>query len=135
MADKVIEFKVNISDFDGAAWKRLEAARKEVAKIQTEILEAYQKSDRAKAAYDLAGFGIYGTKYNPVHRIEHGRILTNITVDLGDDERSNPVKHLNLGEKTINALLNGRLLTDRQKKALLKQVGVDLDELSEKAGA
>ncbi|WP_311272213.1 MULTISPECIES: hypothetical protein [unclassified Rhizobium] len=131
MADtKNIEFKVNISDFDGAAWKRLEAAHKEVAKIQTEILEAYQKSDRAKAAYDLAGFGSYGTKNNPVHRIEHGRILTNITVDLGDDERAKTVKYLNLGEKTLNALLNGKLLNDDQKKALLKQIGVDLDELA-----
>lgn len=130
MADKVIEFKINISEFDGEAWKRLDAARKEVAKIQTEILDAYQKSDRAKAAYDLAGFGNYGSKYNPNHRIETSRIVTTINVDLGDESVSKPVRHLNLGEKTLNALLNGKLLNDDQKKALLKQVGVDLDELS-----
>ncbi len=130
MAGKVIEFKVSIESFDSDAWKRLDVARKEVAKIQTEITAAYAKSDRAKAAYDLAGYGSYGSKYSPIHHIEGNNISTKINVDLGDEGGAKPVRHLSLGEKTLNALLNGKLLTDDQKKALLKQIGVDLDELS-----
>lgn len=130
MGTKGIEFKVSIKSFDGDAWKRLDTARKEVAKIQTEIMAAYEKSDRAKAAYDLAGFGDFGTKHNPIHRIDNDHISTRVNVDLPDDAGSKPVKSLYLGEKTINALINGKLLTDDQKKALLKQIGVDLDELA-----
>lgn len=130
MENKVVEFKVGIESFDADAWKRLDAARKEVAKLQTEIMAAYQKSDRAKAAYDLSGYGDYGSKHSPIHYIDGNNITTRINVDLGDETGSKPVKPLYLGEKTINALINGKLLTDEQKKALLKQIGVDLDELS-----
>lgn len=129
-----LEFKISISDFDSAAWKRLQAARKEVSNIEAEIMKAYNDSPRMKAALDLAGFSDYGSKLTPVSRIETSRIVTNVTVDTVEP-KGTVTRQLYLGEKTINALLNGKLLTDDQKKALLKQVGVDLDELSEKAGA
>lgn len=134
--EKNIQFAVNISDFDADAWKRLQEAQKQIDGIKKEIIESFQKSDRAKAAYDLSGFGSYGSKYHPVHRIDGSKIVTNITVDIDETsgaKASGP--QLYLGEKTINALLSGKLLNDDQKKALLKQIGVDLDSLTEKAGA
>lgn len=133
--EKRVEFKVNISDVNAEAWKRLDEARKTIAKIESEILDAYKKSDRAKAAYDLSGYGNYGTKYNPSHHIDGSRISTSIMIDVADDAEKSSAPQLYLGEKTINALINGKLLNDDQKKALLKQIGVDLDSLTETAGA
>ncbi|MCZ7488215.1 hypothetical protein [Rhizobium rhizogenes] len=133
---KNMQFSVNISDFDAAAWKRLQEAHSQLESAKKEIIDAFSKSERAKAAYDLSGFGSLGSKYSPVHRIDGPRILTSITVEI-EEPPGKKACHptLNLGEKTINALLNGRLLDDDQKKALLKQLGVDLESLNETAGA
>ena len=134
--EKNMQFAVNISDFDADAWKRLQEAHNQLEGLKKEIIASFQKSARAKAAYDLSGFGSLGSKYSPVHRIDGPRIVTNITVEI--EEPSGKKAYyptLNLGEKTINALINGKLLNDDQKKALLKQIGVDLDSLTETAGA
>lgn len=134
--EKNMQFAVNISDFDADAWKRMQEAHRQLESIKKEIIDSFQKSERAKAAYDLSGFGSLGSKYSPVHRIDGPRIVTSIRVeveDSSDNKAQRPA--LNLGEKTINALINGKLLNDDQKKALLKQIGVDIDSLTEKAGA
>lgn len=128
---KIVEFKIDISNFDPEAWKRLVEARKAVADIEADILKAYAKSDRAKAAYDLAGFGdVTHTKYNPITRIETSRISTSVNMDIDDGKATaSPRPTLFLAEKTVNMLLSGKLLNDDQKKALLKQVGLDVDAL------
>lgn len=127
---KTVEFKIDISTFDPEAWKRLVEARKAVADIEADIIKAYAKSERAKAAYDLAGFGDYGTKYNPITRIDASRISTSVNVDIDDGKATaSPRPTLYLAEKTVNMLLSGKLLNDEQKKALLKQVGFDVDAL------
>lgn len=130
-----IEFKISIADFDADAWKRLGDARKEVASIEAEIIKSYKDSLRYKAALDLAGISDYSGKYTPITRIETSRIVTSVNVDTIDDREKPSGPTLFLGEKTINALLSGKLLTDDQKKALLLQIGVDVEGLSEKAGA
>lgn len=135
MTTKSVEFKVQISDFDAAAWKRLQEARDAVRKIESEIKAAYEKSDRLKAVRDLAGYGDYGTKFMTNTLIDGGQIATRTVIDLPEEETVARVQSLNIGEKTINALLSGKLLDDDQKKALLKRIGVDLDTLTEKAGA
>lgn len=130
MATRSVEFKVQISDFDAAAWKRLQEAREAVRKIEAEIKSAYEKSDRLTAVRDLAGYGDYGTKFMTNSRIDGGQIVTRTTIDLPEEETVARAQSLNLGEKTINALLNGKLLDDDQKKSLLKRIGVDLDTLT-----
>lgn len=131
MANRSVKFKVDINDFDYAAWQRLQEARKLVEKTEKEIAEAFQKSDRFKAVRDLTGIGDYGQKLSHNCRVEGSRIVASTSVEL--DEAVKPstyVPPLNLGEKTLNALLTGKLLDDDQKKALLKRIGVDLDQLA-----
>lgn len=135
MTQKRVEFKTQIVDFDKDAWERLKAARSAVDAIEKDIVKAYEKSDRLKAVLDLTGFNDFAQKANIATRIETTRIVSQTLVDLADEKAKTYTPPLNLGEKTINALLSGKLLTDDQKKALLKRIGVDLDTLSEKAGA
>lgn len=128
MSLKNVEFKIDIQDFDADASKRLKAARDEVAKIEAEITKAYLASDRFRSIRDLSGYGDYGTKYSPITRIENYRVVTSVNVDLVDDKPTAATRPtLYLGEKTVNALLSGKLLTDIQKKSLLKQIGFDAD--------
>lgn len=135
MATKRVEFKVSIADFDGKAWSSLKEARDLVSKIEKEISDAFQKSERFQAARDLAGFGDYGNKLSTFCQINGSHIVSQTYVDLADETVVAYVPPLNIGEKTLNALLTGKLLDDAQKKALLKRIGVDLDTLAEKAGA
>lgn len=126
---KTLEFKISIDDFDAGLSKRLADARKAVSAIEAEIIQAYKGSARAKAAYDLSGFGNYGSKYSPITRIQAGNIVTSINMDIDDDNVASPRPTLYLAEKTVNMLLSGKLLNDEQKKALLKQIGFDVNSL------
>lgn len=131
MANRSVKFKVDINDFDSAAWQRLKEARKLVEKTEKEIAEAFQKSDRFKAVRDLTGIGDYGQKLSHNCRVEGSRIVASTAVELDEVVKAAAyVLPLNLGEKTLNALLTGKLLDDAQKKALLKRIGVDLDQLT-----
>lgn len=132
---KQVEFTVNISDFDADAWKRLSDARKLVEKIEREISESYQKSDKFKAVHDIAGNNDFGQKHMSYCRIHGSKIVANTVVELVETKPTTYQPSLNLGEKTVNTLLNGKLLTDAQKKALVKRLGVDLDTLSDETGA
>lgn len=131
MSYRSVQFKVEIRDFDAPAWERLQEARKLVEKTEKEIAEAFQKSDRFKAVRDLTGFNDYGQKLSHHCRVEGARIVASTAVELDEAVKSSAyVPPLNLGEKTLNALLTGKLLDDDQKKALLKRIGVDLDQLA-----
>jgi hypothetical protein len=131
MANRSVTFKVEIRDFDAPAWDRLQEARKLVEKTEKEIAEAFQKSDRFKAVRDLTGFNDYGNKLSHHCRVEGARIVASTAVELDEVAKASAyVPPLNLGEKTLNALLTGKLLDDAQKKALLKRIGVDLDQLT-----
>lgn len=127
---KPINFTVSIHDFDKDAFGQLKAARDEVRKIEKQIVDAYLKSDRFKAACDLAGVSDYGTKNSPITDINKSMIVTTIYADIADDAASAISRPtLYLGEKTVNMLLSGKLLDEAQKKALLKQIGFDPDNL------
>lgn len=128
---QTLKFEIEISSFDQDAYNRLKEAREQVKKIEDGIRDAYLKSDRFKAVTDLAGYGDYGTKYNPVTSISGTRIVTNVQVDL-EGEKPKPLQPY-IPEKTVNMLLSGKLLNDGQKRALLKRIGVDLDDLDTSA--
>ena len=125
---QTLKFEIEINSFDAVEFKRLKEAREQVKKIEDGIRDAYLKSDRFQAVMDLAGYGDYGTKYNPITCINGTRIVTNVQVDL-EGEKPKPLQPY-IPEKTVNMLLSGKLLNDDQKKALLKRIGFDLDELN-----
>lgn len=128
---KKVEFKIDIADFDKDGSARLKAAREEVAKIEKQITDTYLKSDRFTAARDLAGVSDYGTKHTPITNIQNNKIVTTIYADIADEAAPSTARTtLYLGEKTINMLLSGKLLDEAQKKALLKQIGFDADNLT-----
>lgn len=130
MTTKQAQFKISISDFDKAAWVRLKEARDLVSKIEKEISDAFQKSERFQAVRDLSGYGDHANKFSSFCRIEDSLIVSSTVVDLADEPAGTYVPPLNIGEKTLNALLTGKLLDDDQKKILLKRIGVDLEDLS-----
>lgn len=127
--NKTFEFTVAVSAFDADAWSRLQAARETVSKIEKEIVDAFAKSERFKAARDLAGINDYGHKTSPAVHLKGHKIVTTVGIDMVEAATSSRPT-LYLAEKTVNMLLSGKLLNEAQKKALLKQIGFDMDNLT-----
>jgi SHS2 domain-containing protein len=123
---KKIRFSVNMYDFDRPLAEEYNKAKGIYEKAATALAEAFGESDRVKAIRDIsARHDGSMAKFTVYPRIEGLYIVAETHVELDDDV---PVKpYLNITEKTLNALLNGKLLDDDQKKSLLKRFGVDLD--------
>lgn len=123
-----IEFRISVNDFDKGLGDELKKANAAVSVAENNILEAFAKSDRFKALRDIAGVGSMGSKNSFYPRIYAGQIQADIVVDVAGAEGT-ATPYFNIPEKTANLLLTGKLLTDDQKKALIKRMGFDLDSL------
>lgn len=123
-----IEFRISVYDFDKDLGEELKRANAAVTVVEQKILAAFAKSDRLKALKDIAGAGSSYTKNSVYPRIYGGQIQADVVVDVaGTDGAATP--YFNIPAKTANLLLTGKLLTDDQKKALIKRMGFDLDSL------
>jgi SHS2 domain-containing protein len=123
---KKIRFTVNMYDFDREMATEYAKAKDALEKAAKALTEAFGKSDRVRAIRDISAVHEGSlSKFSVYPRIEGQYIVAETHVELDDDV---PVKpYLNITEKTLNALLNGKLLDDGQKKSLLKRFGVELD--------
>lgn len=124
-----IEFRISVYDFDNDLGDELKKANAAVTVVEQKILAAFVKSDRLKALKDIAGIGSMGSKNSFYPRIYAGQIQADIVVDVAGSEGTT-APYFNIPEKTANLLLTGKLLTDDQKKALVKRMGFDLDSLT-----
>lgn len=124
-----IEFRISVYDFDNDLGEELKRANAAVTVIEQKILTAFAKSDRLKALKDIAGAGSANIKNSVYPRIYGGQIQADVVVDVaGSKDHATP--YFNIPEKTANLLLTGKLLTDDQKKALVKRMGLELDSLT-----
>lgn len=128
MRTSTVEYKVEAVEIDKDLAKAAGEARNALAAAEKALIDAYVKSDRYKAMRDLAGYGssAFG-KASVMPRIEGTRVVCRVMVDL-PDEKTGP--QLYLDPKTANLLLSGKLLTDAEKRKLLKRLGVDFDEIA-----
>ncbi|MGR9413127.1 hypothetical protein [Rhizobium leguminosarum] len=129
-----IKFNIPQSRMDAAKVDRLKKAFDELKAIRSEIEADWRSSNEGIGASAMVSAGFNYGKPTLNWSIDNG-LTANLEVSQ-DHDNSRMIAHtgLNIGEKTINALLTGKLLTDEQKKALVKRLGVDLDDLSDKAG-
>lgn len=129
-----IEFRVNIDKFDKDLAKAYRDARDVYSKAAQALTAAFDKSERRQAIKDISATGDMGQKLTSYTRIENNDIVATTFVEVSD-ELSKSQQFLSIGEKTVNALLTGKLLSDDEKKSLLKRLGVEFSEQAEKAGA
>lgn len=127
MTSSTIEFKVPVSQIDADAAKELKAARDVVQKIEARLIELYSATPRFAAMKDLQGNG--GSNYGK-GKVYPRVVGTELVVNLIVDHPAKPTSGLYFtgDPKTANLLLTGKLLTDAEKRKLLKRMGLDFDE-------
>lgn len=135
-----VKFAVSYKELDDDLVARLKAAEAELVKVRGEAQQVFLKSAKGLGVTAMAS-----VKYNqPAVTFKWPEISStvpthgfSVSLEVTEDyEAKNRFAVAPaIGEKTMNLLLSGKLLTDAEKKALIKRCGVDLDDLSEKAGA
>ncbi|MEI3803131.1 hypothetical protein V6R85_01295 [Agrobacterium sp. CCNWLW32] len=133
-----VKVAVSYADLNEALVSRLKAAEAELIKVREEAQQEFLKSPKGVGtlAIDCQEYRKSSIQFNwpeltstiPTHGF-------GLTVKVQEDFKSNRSQSLQIGEKTVNMLLSGKLLSEGEKKALLKRIGVDLDSLTETAGA
>lgn len=111
--------RVSIDSIDAELAKAYREAEKAVSIAGKALNDAYQKTPKFAALQDLAAPTNYGSKSPLYGAFEGGNLVFNIPVN-GKAEGNTP--QLYLGEKTINTLLNGKLLTDDEKRQLVESI-------------
>lgn len=123
MRTSIVEYKIEAVEIDRDLAASVDLARNALRAAEKALIDAYVKSDRYKAMRDIAGYGssAYG-KATVQPMLQGSRIVCRVMVDL-PDETTGP--QLYLDPKTANLLLSGKLLSDAEKRKLLKRMGVD----------
>lgn len=125
MKTDTIICKVTLSDVDKELAKAVHDARYALAAAEAAIVDAYKKSADYRALAAMATTGPYGEKIWPRPRVEGHRIVSLVSVE--KDEAPQP-RRVNADPKTLNILLTGNLLTDVEKRQLLKDMGIELSD-------
>ncbi|TDR27767.1 hypothetical protein [Aquamicrobium defluvii] len=119
-----VKYQVEMAAVDKDLAKAVNDARNALASAEKAMIEAYTKSPRYQAMLDLAGYGGGGYGKVPTYPVIQGpRIVCKVMLDL-EQEPTRP--QLYLDPKTANLLLSGKLLSDDEKRHLLKDMGVEL---------
>ena len=117
---KTINFTVNAINFDQEGYKAYRAAEQAAEISRAQLIASFRKSDRFRAAYDLAKTSDYrGMKIEPVVSLQGG--LFNVSIYL-DERDTTATTQVNMDTKLVNALLHGKLLTDKEKRGLIKAI-------------
>lgn len=123
MATAYVEYKVEMSSVDKDLAKAVSDARNALDAAEKAMIEAYQKSSRYQAMLDLTGYGSSGYSKAPMYpAILGSQIICKVMVDLASEPTR---QNLYIDPKTANLLLSGKLLSDDEKRQLLKSMGVD----------
>lgn len=113
-----IRFNVKLSDFDREAFDKIRALDAQRSKIVEDVTRKFKESGRYRAAVDLADRDIYGEKMQPLVAFDRTEFSVSLVVD-EINPSPQPTQYLTIGEKTLNALLNGKLLSDAEKRKLI----------------
>lgn len=118
-----INARIHAAEIDKELSAELRAAYERVTQIQEALLAKFRESGRYQAAKDIAGRTIYGKK-EIFPRWEGHDLILPIEVQLDQP----PPAYVSVDSKTINVLLSGKILTNAEKRSLLKAMNVPLDD-------
>ena len=130
-----VKFAVPHSKMDADLVSRIKSAEAALIALREEAQKAYLASDEGRGvlAMDAKEYGRSSISFKWPDLTPgiptHGFGVTLSVQEDYDAKRLVMQPSVPIGEKTLNALLTGKLLTEGQKKALLKRIGVDLDDL------
>lgn len=117
-----ISFSVKLSSFDNEAWDKLRKLGHERAAIVAKAISDFKKSERFKAAVDLAAPDYYGQK-DAIVTFEGDSFNVTIPCSVAEEPSATKSPHypqsLSLYESTLNTLLQGKLLSDSEKRKLI----------------
>ena len=114
-----ITFQVSAASFDPELHKALREARAAFEKAQGDLIRKFQKSDRFQAACDAAGYGQSVSKSAPTVGIGGDYLCVSFYVD--EFDASAPAyQAIQIDPKLANTLLHGKLLSDGEKRALVR---------------
>lgn len=120
MTTTYYKVSVKIADVDADLAKAYTEAQKAVTEAAKALIAAYQKSPRYAAALDLSANTSYHGKQHPAIQVQGFELVYSIPVTTDAKAQQSPT--LYLGEKTINTLLNGKILSDDEKRKLIENV-------------
>lgn len=119
-------FEVHANQFAPVAMKEIQSLRDKITVLEAQIVRDFKESVRFKAALDCAGsdLGVYDSgKSWPAVKLEGGKIVVTVAVKIldGETKASAPVAkpYSNLPEKTLNLLLNSKLVSDVEKRRII----------------
>lgn len=124
-----VKFTVKDKSLSPEKREALDAAFKALQLIRGEVVAEWRASPEGIACTAMS-FSKMGSSVNANWSTMN---TLDVTVEVREDYEAKKVglsPALSIGEKTINALLTGKLLSDSEKKSLLKRIGVDLDSAS-----
>ena len=121
MAKFTIKIEAHVVDKDKMlAIKRLEENKQ---KLIYELKQQTIKHPRYLAAFDLAGYSDFNdNKKLPQLTWVGNGFTAEVSMDAVKEPPKPYVQTVHIEPKTLNALLNGKLLTDEEKRKLLKSV-------------
>ena len=120
------------------AHDELKAAEKAVGSAQSKLRAAALALPEVKEAARIA-FGAGYNKADPKAELEGSKIVVSVFINLTEEKAQDPAKpatpepkarrSINMDPKTANVLLQGKLLTDAQKLALVDALTYGVLEL------
>jgi hypothetical protein len=116
-----IKFSVKLMDFDQETALKLRRLDQERSDLINKAIFSFKNSPRFQAARDVATLGNYGEK-EPTIKFDGTSFNVTIPCDIESDEapaKSTYRPPLSISEKTLNALLQGKILSDSEKRKLI----------------
>lgn len=119
--------KVTISanTIDEGLATALQAAQAVVDKARADLIAAYKASPRGVGLAEVAKFGSFRTDKLNFSWDQHNNMV------VGLEFAADPQQHVAqpyLDPKTANMLLSGKLLSDDEKRVVLKRLGLDFTD-------
>lgn len=116
-----LKFSVKLVNFDQEAAAKLRRIDQERSDLISKAIFSFKNSPRFQAALDVATPGNYGEK-DPTISFDGTYFHVTIPCDIESDEapaKSTYRPPLSISEKTLNALLQGKILSDSEKRKLI----------------
>lgn len=118
-----VQFEVPASNVDREKWQQIDKAQRELDALKSSLLQTFRNSDRFVAALDLAGTKgrTYG-KHEVSVVLDGSTLRVSVPIDLIDenDKPKPTLPSVLVDATTVNVLLTGKLLSDDEKRRLLK---------------
>ena len=119
---KTITFRVSAADFDRTRATAMFEAHRAWESARNDLIREFMASQRFKAACDLAGYVNSVHKSQPTVTVVGAYLCVSLCVDEAAERSTPSLPPLHIDPKLANVLLQGKLLTDDEKRAMVARL-------------